>query len=379
MKIGVYFGQAHPTSGGGHSFQHEILRGLQKYESDRHAFSFFSHEDLVARYLSNQNSTGSLKYDNKQQGLLLEKAVNEFTLDLVWFVEPTLFQQVSVPFFYTVWDLQHRLQPYFPEVSLTGMKWGEREAVYRFVLPRAAKILTGTNEGKEEIMRFYGIADHNIEIVPFPTPTFPDDNGRIDINEKFGIKGDYLFYPAQFWPHKNHINMLRSLRLFIDSYNTQLQIVFTGSDKGNLAYVQETVSELGLESNVHFLGFVSRAELKALYESAMALFFGSYFGPDNLPPLEAFASGCPVLASRVPGAQEQLGDSALLFDPSDIKGMAESIKNIYTDSELRESLINKGRIKASECTTQNYIHNVYEILDKFEPIRRCWKNGYQHT
>ena len=102
-------------------------------------------------------------------------------------------------------------------------------------------------------------------------------------------------------------------------------MVFTGSDKGNEQLVRRKISELGLDDQIHMLGFVPRDDLKALYSTALALTFASFFGPGNLPPLEAFALGCPVIASRVPGTQEQLGDAALLFNPADPEELANAI------------------------------------------------------
>ena len=77
-------------------------------------------------------------------------------IDIVWFLEPAR-ARVSVPYITTVWDLAHRSQPYFPEVSITGWDWEGREQAYRSVLPRASFILTGTCAGKSEIVHYYGV------------------------------------------------------------------------------------------------------------------------------------------------------------------------------------------------------------------------------
>ena len=75
---------------------------------------------------------------------------------------------LSIPFIVTVWDLEHRKQPYFPEVSVTGWTWDQREQIYRGVLPRASFIVTGTQVGKDEIVHYYGVNPNNVKIVPFP-------------------------------------------------------------------------------------------------------------------------------------------------------------------------------------------------------------------
>ena len=149
-------------------------------------------------------------------------------------------------------------------------------------------------------------------------------------------------------------------------------LVFVGSDKGNQEYIKKLVAELQLSTQVHFLGFVPQSDLVSLYQHAFALVFTTFFGPDNLPPLEAFALGCPVIASNVAGAQEQLGDAALLVDPKDEKQIALAIKSLRDRPELRSTLVQRGLERASRWTGQDYIKGVFSILDELERVRRCW-------
>ena len=156
-----------------------------------------------------------------------------------------------------------------------------------------------------------------------------------------------------------------------------LPVVLVGSDQGNLKYIQRLANDLELSSQIYFLGFVPKADLFLLYQNAFALIFPTYFGPDNLPPLEAFASGCPVIASNVAGADEQLGDAALLFDPKSPKQMALAIKSLYDNPELRQTLIQRGVERAAKWSGQDYVRGVFAILREFEPIRQCWDEGSQ--
>ena len=72
---------------------------------------------------------------------------------------------VSIPFITTVWDLEHRKRPYFPEVSRTGWLWADRERHYQTVLPRASFVITGTTTGKDEVVRYYGINPENVKVI----------------------------------------------------------------------------------------------------------------------------------------------------------------------------------------------------------------------
>ena len=300
----------------------------------------------------------------------LDKAVREHGIDMVWFISNTT-ERVTVPYIATVWDLAHRVTPFFPEVSVTGWKWKLRERHYRELLPRAAGVITGTTAGREEITRFYQVPEELVHVVPFPTPRFAlDDTAGAPVT---GLPERYLFYPAQFWPHKNHVGLLHALRILTVENRLDFHLVLTGSDKGNLAYVRETAETLGVSDRVHFPGFVDAACLKTIYRKAFALVFPTFFGPDNLPPLEAFALGCPVVASRVSGAAEQLGDAALLFDPKNPIEIAGRVKELYENPQLREELIRRGYERGRRWTAADYVGRVFDIIDRFEPVRRCWR------
>jgi glycosyltransferase involved in cell wall biosynthesis len=133
------------------------------------------------------------------------------------------------------------------------------------------------------------------------------------------------------------------------------------------------ISKLELSSQVHILGFVPQEDMASLYQNAMALAFMTFFGPDNIPPLEAFALGCPVIASGVPGAEEQLGDAAVLVDPKNPEQIADAIFNVSNSPDLRKTLVERGLKRAQTWTGQDFVRGIFSMLDEFEAIRRCWE------
>jgi glycosyltransferase involved in cell wall biosynthesis len=311
----------------------------------------------------------------------LEQCIREANVDVVWFLGPGN-PPVSVPYIATVWDLQHRLQPFFPEVSIAGWTWESRERRYQHSLPRATRVITSTKVGKEQIVKFYGVAPENVAVIPLPTPNGASSGERVsctNICARFGLDREFIFYPAQFWPHKNHVNLLMALDILRRNDGLDLDLVLTGADKGNQKYISDLATKLGLTSHVHMLGFVTRDDLEALYRGAVALVYASYFGPDNLPPLEAFKLDCPVAAARVAGVEEQLEDAALLFDPSDPGAIATAVKTLYGDPKLRERLTKRGRELGAARTPTQYLEQICIILDEFEKVRRCWDKQYLYT
>ena len=403
MRIGIYYhAQTDRITGGDAVFQETLVAEIKKLQS-RHEVYLFSPtmpNDLykyqqglrfikldteiggklgeITKVLKRLISFGAdLLLDREFAGFSsLDKAVREHSIDLVWFISNST-EKVTIPYIATVWDLAHRVHPYFPEVSVSGWKWRWREHHYRELLPRAACVITGTEAGKKEITSFYQVPEHLVQVVPFPIPQFaaaPCQPGE----KSSGIPDNYLFYPAQFWPHKNHVGLLHALKILQEKYGLDFNLVLTGSDKGNLAYVRGKTKELELADRVTFFGFVETAFLRELYREAFALVYPTFFGPDNLPPLEAFALGCPVIASKVSGAEEQLGNAALLFDPKNPEELACRVKELHDNPAKRNEMIQLGHERVADWSAADYVKRVFDIIDDFEPVRRCWSSSERY-
>ena len=394
MKVGVFLEDFSPEVGGGYTIQEDIFRALlDLIDETSHSFVLFCRRpESVSQLLTTPRvqavgfpgSLGQRVFARAERGLhsllenrkrqtRLEQLCKEVGVDFMWFVGAEAVQ-VDIPYMAIVWDLQHRRQPWFPEVSAGGT-WRQRESFYGEFLRRATIIIAGTDAGREEIERFYQVTSNRIKILPHPTPAFTLTSNESDIaavRSKYKLTNNYLFYPAQFWSHKNHVNLLLAAAALKSEHQIELSVVFVGSDKGNQDYVRSLAAKINPAIDVSFLGFVPVQDLVALYRGAFALAYVTFFGPENLPPLEAFALGCPVVASDVAGAREQLGDAALLVDPRDPSKIAAAIKRLYDDEGLRKTLIDKGRARAQRWTAKDFVRGVFNALDEFEPVRRCW-------
>ncbi len=400
MRVGLLISNSPPQLGGGHTYQQDLLRCFLELARDsRHEFHLVcepSHASDYARLtagLANVKTSPmaapvaprparsllrlvrrTLQYPSDSLSREGQVACDR-KLELLWSLGHYAHEAFDVPFITTVLDIQHRIQPWFPEVS-HGRQWQIREDYFQDYLQRAAYVLTGTEEGRREIERFYGVHPARIRVLPLATPAFALAGQQVaDVDQRLaalGLKRGYLFYPAQFWSHKNHFNLLRALRLLHDEHGLTYQLVLVGSDHGNESYVRKLVADLRLQDHVRFLGFVAQEDLVAIYRGAAALAYVTFFGPDNLPPLEAFALGCPVIASAVDGAEEQLGDAALMVRPEDPAAIAIAVKRLHDDGALKEGLRERGLRRARAWTGEDYILGVFKIIEEFESIRRCW-------
>lgn len=402
MNIGIMVSSQTPQAGGGFTFEDEILEALFRLRTEvSHQFYLLgypqerpAHLDQTGLpWLSLHRSRAlrrkqsflrfcrkigrRLKFAQKSQALDFESfpGLAAQPLDLICYLTPQVRPIVDIPYITTLWDLEHRIKPYFPEVSLRG-EWESRERRYREVFSRAAYILTPNNRGKEEIVTFYGIAPERIRTLAHPTPGFALEEGRRVLErqslEHLGIRKDYLFYPAQFWPHKNQVCLLLALKILKEKHGFEPQLVLTGSDKGNRSYIERCVRDHLLEDQVIFTGFVSRKDLISLYRQAVALVYPSFFGTESLPPLEAFALGCPVIASSIPGHLEQMADAAILIDPRNPELWAEVIMRLHQDDAFKNGYVVKGKEHAVRYTADHFARDLFKIFDEFAVYRRCW-------
>lgn len=397
MRVAVFAPDYDPKIGGGYTFLTDVIDGFLEVAGDSpHEFILLlagsSLEEVRARKSVPKNVrlvrmpkrsfggrlVAALRHISPTVALIwrarssLERMCHKFGVEMIWFVGG-LYDTPNVPFFTTVWDVQHRTHPYYPEVSSDGI-WDYREAFLQRHLKRAACIITGTEVGVQELGKFYGIPDDNVLIAPHPTPRFALTAAAKDpqpFPDHLAVERDFLIYPAQFWPHKNHATLILALANLRQRGFTVPQLVLVGSDKGNKDFIERLALEAGVLDRVCFAGFVSIKDLVSLYQHATAMVYPSASGPENLPPLEAFALRCPVIASDFEGSREQLGQAAHFFKPMDAAALSDAIIKIQ-DRGYRDQLVELGRQRAISWKPDDFVTRVLERIEGFSVIRSTW-------
>ena len=308
-----------------------------------------------------------------------EKRLMEQEVDLVYFITPSnwALDLDEINYITTVWDLCHRDDPEFPEVRW-NRQFEAREKGYRAILPRATAIFVDSELGKKNIVHRYGIDEERVHLMPFQaaaaTREFSSDaRPSINVLSKYNLDVPYVFYPAQFWAHKNHVYLLEGLRTLEQRHGLRIGAIFSGGDQGNLAYIKSYVHEINLQDRIRFAGFVDNEDIPELYRQSIALVMPSYFGPTNLPPLEAFELGVPVLYSDKTGLRDQVGDAALLMDLSDPVSMADHLKNLNYDPQLRIQLIQEGKDRLKYFEAMDRVGILKRVLEDFQWRRLTWK------
>lgn len=145
---------------------------------------------------------------------------------------------------------------------------------------------------------------------------------------RYGIGNEFLFYPAGLRAHKNHVMLIRALKLLRQKHgHSNLELVLTGEERqsNDLACLVESE---GLIGQIHFLGLINRQDIQALYKHALLVPLPSLHEGYGLPLLEALQSECPVVCADIPAFRELLedqSDAVLFFNPHDAESIAEAI------------------------------------------------------
>lgn len=187
------------------------------------------------------------------------------------------------------------------------------------------------------------------------TPPSPKERERLraDLRARHGIAEDeaLLLYVGGWQPRKNVPNLLRACRMLLDR-GRKLRLLMNRSRERALwrKPVEHALSALHLEQRIAWLPRLDDAALVDHYRAADVLAFPTYYEGFGLPPLEAMATGCPVVASNASTMPEVVGDGGLMVHPDDTAGWADAIGRVLDDGALRKDLVKRGLAQAKRFT-----------------------------
>jgi glycosyltransferase involved in cell wall biosynthesis len=253
-----------------------------------------------------------------------------------------------LPTIYQPHDLQHLHHPdLFTEAEIES-----RELRYRTYCEQAELTVMMTSWGRQDLIEHYGLSPDKVAVVNwgsiidfYPEPSEQD---LADVRARLSLPEEFLLYPAQTWPHKNHERLFEALARIRDRDGVTVSLVCSGRQNEAFEAVRRRAEQLGISGQVLFPGFVTPLELRSLYRLARGLVFPSRFEGWGMPVSEAFSAGLPVASSSATGLGDVVDGAGLLFDPDDVEAMADAILRLWTDSELRADLAESGRRRAEE-------------------------------
>lgn len=282
------------------------------------------------------------------------------------------------PYVVTIHDMANL---YFEEQQ-TGLRMALRRFRFRRGLIRADRVIAVSAATSREVQKEMGIPAERIRMVyNAPDPEFFKHRHVADaraagpeapvremqrILERYQIHYPYLLYAGNIKPHKNIPRLVEAFAVVRDQLASHpvyqnLRLIIIGDQISQYPAVRHAVIKSRVESTVRFLGFVPFDTLRCFYESAAAFVFPSRHEGFGLPPLEAMASGTPVVCSNVSSLPEVVGDAAIQVNPENVFDIARGIREVLLDEDLRKELVARGRVQAARFSWNRTAREVLEI------------------
>lgn len=287
----------------------------------------------------------------------------------------------NINYSYTIYDIQHKTFPFFPEYRGKNY-YSDRDSIIQEAVNKSFRILVDTEKTKEDVSFYYKCKTEKIIVQPF-NPFLPKifDNKKDyslseKIKKKINLKNNqnYLFYPAQFWPHKNHRYIVDFLNLQKKIGKDSYKVVCCGSNRGNRNYIDKIVKKNDLEENFIIFNFLSDEEVIQLYTNCFGLIMPTYVARSTLPLYESFFFQKPVFYSKNI-LDEEIYKYVVSFDLNNPNDLIDKLKNIEDKKIDINNLTNLAfEYYKNKCNENLFINNYKKIINEFEYLSNRWEN-----
>jgi glycosyltransferase involved in cell wall biosynthesis len=230
---------------------------------------------------------------------------------------------------------------------------------------RATRVMTVSESSKRDIIRFFDTDPDKISVIynaydeRFGVEPREDDVVRV--RERFQLHDEFVLYAGNVKPHKNLERLIEAFHIVRNRGLDHLKLVLIGDEISKYAALRRAVHQHQLHKYVRFLGYLPEETLAVMYRLAGVFVFPSLYEGFGLPPLEAMASGTPVVTSNVSSLPEVAGDAAVLVDPYDPTAIADGIHRVLTDEALRRDLRRKGVARAHQFSWEQSVSRIHDI------------------
>lgn len=289
----------------------------------------------------------------------LRKAVNYDKLDV--FFSPTHYSPffLNCPQIISILDVSYA---YYPELFKKKdyyklSIWG------KFSAKIATKILTISENSKDDIIKQYGIKGSKIKVIYLGVKEGNESYmTEKELVQKYNIHIPYILFVGTIQPRKNIKNLIEAFSI-IAQKDTKISLVIIGKKGWMYEDILQADSEFGVRERVQFLHEVPNSDLPVFYKSAVCFVLPSLYEGFGLPVLEAMKYGCPVITSNISSMPEAGGDAALYVDPTDAQDIAQKIDKMLTDSHLRAELVKKGYAQVKKFSWEKAARETLSVLE----------------
>src|SRR3990167_3559873 len=354
-----------------------LIKAIIKFDKkNSYLFLTQSEQNDIQKLLTNNDRTECFvvrKAKNPEQynwfldQYFLPKAIKYAKIDIVHFLE-----QLSCPLIKTTKELVtiHDL------VQFDNRDYVNWKIKIKFLgIKHANKIIAISHSTKNEIIEKLKIPEEKISVIYNGYNDKVFNNKELiqakEIQRKLtNGRENFLFYLGtytEYEPRKNIDFLIRVFAQYLKKYNSDIYLVLGGKTGQESERIKTLAKKLGVEDKLIFTGFISEREVSAFYKTAQLFLFPSLHEGFGLPPLEAMASGCPVISSNKSSLPEVVGEGGILLEPDDQFLWVKEIGQILSNKNYSRKLIDKGLKQAKKFSWEKCAKetiNIYqEIYD----------------
>lgn len=272
----------------------------------------------------------------------------------------------------TIHDVIHLL---FPQYLPSRMAVHYARFMIRRALEKATVVLTVSASSKRDLLTFFDVNPDKIRVIPNGIPVSITESLAPEqlekIKERFLISGRTVLFVGNIKPHKNLERLIAAFAKVLEQPQYEdLTLIVVGDEISKYPSLRRAVERHQVRRSVRFFGFVPELTLVALYRLADVFVFPSLYEGFGLPPLEAMANGTPVVTSNISSLPEVVGDAALTVDPYNIDEIAQAIRDVLEDPELRARLVDSGHVRAGHYSWEKSVGQVYQAYQQVLGIQQ---------
>ncbi len=270
----------------------------------------------------------------------------------------------------TIHDCIHLM---FPQYLPNRLALAYARTSIRLAAQRATRVLTVSESSKRDILRFVDTEPDKIDVIYNAYDerfgVEPREEDVVRVRERYQLHDEFVLYAGNVKPHKNLERLIEAFDRVRKRGLDHLKLVIIGDEISKYTSLRRAVHKHQLHKYVRFLGYLPEETLAVMYRLAGVFVFPSLYEGFGLPPLEAMASGTPVVTSNVSSLPEVAGDAAVLVDPYDPESIAGGIERILTDETIRRMLRQKGIARAKQFSWEQSVRRVREIYGEVSSLK----------
>ena len=277
----------------------------------------------------------------------IPKILKKYKADIFLSPDGYLSLKTNVPSISVIHDLNFE---YYPKDMSSINLWYYKK-MFPLFAKKAKRVITVSEYSKTDIHKLYGIDNSKIDVayngvkdVYCPLPSDTQNKVRIEISNS----NKYFVFVGALNPRKNLVGLFKAFDIYKQSSQSATKLVIVGNKMRWTKKIQRTYEQMNFKTEVIFLGHLSPERLNQVVASSIAMVYVSYFEGFGIPIIEAFKAETAVITSNVTSMPEVAADAAFIVDPFNYSEIAEAMQKIEEDETLRNSFIEKGKLRAKD-------------------------------